>query len=690
MECTPSGDTSESGADSRTSEAVAPVTSGEDKIAPQATRSQPPQPPAPCATSVSVRRRVIALVLLVSMLALISMGAASAYQQYSQVRSTASDGLLHLKRLQSLLAPELRHPAVPDATTLVAVERELTAAEHDFALTRRDLGRGVFPLAAGAPAAGNTVATVAALAAAADEACLAGLDLAGAGDILLPLLRADLFTTGASSTTPTLTAAMMRQVTADFEDATRRLGVAFTYAHSVNLAALPATIITTQQATQINALLVQWPRYTSQFATVDTWLHVAPALLGLNGPTRLLVELMDRGETRATGGYIGNYGVLTIQQGKLAPFSLTDVYALDIPYAVQQGWPNAPSPYTWWPFHGFGLRDSNLSPSFPTSAQMGIYQLAKEGGPAVQGVVALNALVIARARAVVGPVTVPGYSQMVTAENLEAMIRLYTETPGVRLTARHQRFTIALGRAFMSKLHGLSSGQLLAIAQAMLTSLRAKDLQVYLGDPAAETLLAQQGLDGALIQGPGDTLTIVDDNVSGNKSNLFTTLTAADAVTLDAQGTATHHLTITYHFDSATNPTMRPYLYGRRVYRTYLRIYTPPSATLVSLDGFAGRFQQINKSDEPNHQMWGGYVYVRDGVPYELHFEWSVPHVATQDVSGQWRYDLAIQRQAGTQQQLALAVTAPATSSGHSPGEQQSLVSFMGALDHDRTFRTGA
>jgi Protein of unknown function (DUF4012) len=690
MERTPGGDIPESGAefsaDNSASEAVAHGTPHEDVIAPRATRLHPPQPLAPHATSVGARRRGIALILLVSVLAILAVGAASAYLQYSQVRATAADGLLHLKRLQSLLAPELRHPTIPDPTTLATVEHELTAAEHDFSLTRRDLGRGVFPVAAGASAAGNTLAAVAALAAAADEACLAGLDLAGVGDILLPLLRADLFTTGAPSTTPTLTAAMMRRVTADFEDATRRLAVTFTYAHSVNLAALPASVITAQQVTQVNTLLAQWPRYTSQLATVDAWLHVAPALLGLNGPTRLLVELMDRGETRATGGYIGNYGVLTIQNGTLAPFSLIDVYTLDIPYAVEHGWPNAPAPYTWWPFHGFGLRDSNLSPSFPTSAQMGIHQLAKEGGPAVQGVVALNALVIARALAVVGPVTVPGYSQMVTSENLEAMIRLYTETPQVRLTARHQRFTIALGRAFMSKLHGLSSGQMLAIAQTMFTSLRAKDLQVYLSDPAAETLLAQQGLDGALIQGPSDILTIVDDNVSGNKSNLFTTLAAADAVTLDAQGTATHHLTITHHFDSATNPTMRPYLYGRRVYRTYLRIYTPPSATLTSLDGFAGRFQQINKSDEPNHQMWGGYVYVRDGVPYELHFEWSVPHVATQDASGQWRYDLAIQRQAGTQRQLALAVTAP----GATQGELQSLIGYMGVLDHDRTFRTRA
>jgi hypothetical protein len=539
----------------------------------------------------------------------------------------------------------------------------------------------------GVPAVGKTLTAVAALAAAADEACLAGLDVTSGADMILPLLHSDLFSSGApsqSSSRPLLTNELLQRLTADFEAAMRHVARAVAFARSADLSAVPTSLITMAQRHEIATLLADWPHVATQFASVDAWLHVTPSLLGLNEPTQLLVELMDRGETRATGGYIGNYGVMTIQDGKLAPFGLTDVYTLDIPYAVKHGWPNASAPYTWWPFHGFGLRDSNLSPDFPTSARMGMDALAKEGGPAVQGVVALNALVIARALAVIGPVTVSDYNQVVTAENLEAMIRRYTETPAVRLTKRHQRFTIALGHAFMSKLHGLSSSQMAAIAQTLLTSLRAKDLQIYLSDPTAEALLTQQGLDGALMHGPGDTVTIIDDNVSGNKANLFTTLTAADAVTLDGHGTATHHLTVTYHFDSANNPAMRLYLYGRHVYRTYLRIYAPSEAALTSVNGLRARIQQVNHSDEPNHQMWGGYVYVRDGVPYELHFEWSVPHAATQDASGRWRYTLTMQRQAGTQQRLAVAVTAP----GDGSGEQQYLVSYAGAFDHDRTFHT--
>jgi hypothetical protein len=238
-----------------------------------------------------------------------------------------------------------------------------------------------------------------------------------------------------------------------------------------------------------------------------------------------------------------------------------------------------------------------------------------------------------------------------------------------------------MGRAFMNKLHGLSATQLAKIAQNMLASLRVKDLQVYLTDPYAEALLSKLGFDGTLAHGAGDALAIVDDDLSGNKSNLFTALAYKDVVTLDTQGTATHNLTITYKFDSSTHPELLRYLYGRRVYRTYLRIYTPPDAKLSALNGFSERlqqFQQINKSDEPGRQMWGGYVFVQDGVFYTLHLTWSTPHVATRDAAGQWHYALTVQRQSGVNEYLDLQVTTPNATT-------PSLI-YAGALNSDHVF----
>jgi len=622
-------------------------------------------------------RRIIAAVALIGVLALVASAAVSIYQQYSEARAAASDGALHLKRLQALLEPELHHPSIPDAGTLSAAQHELGVAEHDFALTRRDLGQGAFSAARNAPVVRGSLGAVAALAAAADEACLAGLDLTRAALVLEPHIHADLFAS-ASASVPAFTASAMASVTADYEDALRQLTLAVGDAQRADLAALPSGTLTSEQIAELHQGLAAWPRIAPQLEMVDAWLRVAPGLLGLHGTTRLLVELMDQGETRATGGYIGDYGVMSIENAKIAPFSLNDVFTLDTPYLRKTRVSRPPTAYPWWPFRGFGLRDSNLSPDFPTSAELSLRQLALEGGPDAQGVVAITAPVIAKTLEVVGPIEVPEYHEVVTAQNMEALVRRYTENAAARASSKHEQFLLLMGQAFMNKLHGLSATQLVMIAQNMLASLRIKDLQVYLTDPQAEALLSRLGFDGTLARGPGDALSIVDDDLSGNKSNLFTTLAYKDEVTLDTQGSATHQLAITYSFDSATHPELRRYLYGRRIYRTYLRIYTPPDAKLNALDGFSQRFQQINKSDEPGRQMWGGYVYIRDGVPYTLHFSWSTPGVATRDASGQWRYTLTVQRQAGASQALDLAITAP--------GAPTPALRYAGALDHDHAF----
>lgn len=623
-------------------------------------------------------RRIVGVVLLVAVLALTAVGAVTAYQQYSHVRGEALDGVAHLKRVQAVLEPLAQHPSIPDAATLQTVAGELRAAEQDFALTRRDLGRGVFAYASSVPQGQGVLDPVAALATAADEACRAGLILLDGANLVLPLLHGDLFPsdtpTPGTPPVPAITSATLQQLTADFEAALPHLDAAVVQLQSADLAALPPGMLSAQQADQIHALLAAWPHLSQELTTADAWLHVAPALLGLSSPTHLLVLLMDRGEMRATGGYIGDYGILTLQDGRMQPFSLTDVWSLDWYHYGR----SAPAAYPWWPFRNWGLRDSNLSPDFPTSAQFGMGLLTADRRPPVQGVVGLNAAAIERVLAVLGPITVPEYNQVVTATNLEDLLRLYTESPGELLNFSHEHFTILLGQAFMSKLHGLAPAQLIAIAQAMLASLRAKDIQVYMSDPAIEKLLAQQNFDGAVTQGPGDGLTIVDDNVSVNKASIVTIITASDTVALDADGTATHHLTITYDFNSARKPDIRPYFFNADWYKTYLRIYVPPGAQLLSHDGFNKGGVQLGRSDVPGRTMWGGFVLARDGVPYTLHFVYTVPHAEIADASGRRSYTLTVQHQAGSNQQLDLRITGP--------GSAVPAVRYVGALDQDRSF----
>src|SRR5262249_34451039 len=100
----------------------------------------------------------------------------------------------------------------------------------------------------------------------------------------------------------------------------------------------------------------------------------APALLGVGTPSTYLLLAMDRSELRTGGGFIGNYGILTLQNAHLQQTHLQDTYVLDAAYFAKTG-KEPPATYPWWPYHGasaeygWGLRDSNLSPDFPTNAR---------------------------------------------------------------------------------------------------------------------------------------------------------------------------------------------------------------------------------------------------------------------------------------------------------------------------------
>jgi hypothetical protein len=249
-----------------------------------------------------------------------------------------------------------------------------------------------------------------------------------------------------------------------------------------------------------------------------------------------------------------------------------------------------------------------------------------------------------------------GYNQVVTQTNLEQVIHLYEQQP----SSAQQQFTKALGEALVQKLQGLTLATQLAVGQQLLASFHTKDVQIYLADPHAEAVLASHHVDGAFPPPPADSVSLVDANVTLNKGSHFLTVAETDNVGLDARGTATHTLIITYDFlvkDAAE-------LYGSDEYRTYLRLYAPADAKLLSQQGFTNLNgdDQFGHTDQTGYQMWGGYLLVHDGMPYTLHLTWQVPSAAVRGANGQHTYTLAHTRQAGLQQTLNTTITLPGAS----------------------------
>ncbi len=135
------------------------------------------------------------------------------------------------------------------------------------------------------------------------------------------------------------------------------------------------------------------PQVEDWLTTARVILPLLPALLGVGTPTNYLLEVMDSTELRPGGGFIGNYGFLTLHGGRLGALQVQDVDLLDAPYKYGSKRIPVPSVYHWFAqlIDHWAFRDSNLDADFPTAARYGEQLYAQEGGATpVQGVVAIT------------------------------------------------------------------------------------------------------------------------------------------------------------------------------------------------------------------------------------------------------------------------------------------------------------
>ena len=561
-----------------------------------------------------------------------------------------------------------------------------------------------------------------------------GFDLVSAGDeglqvartILTPLEGGAL---GADASSPGLTQADIDQARGLLADASTRVDDALVAYHSLDIGALPSQL---KPGTKYGNYLAQLVIAPSAFAEMNLLLDVAPAMLGIGQPANYLVMAMDRSELRPGGGFIGNVGFLTLQNGKQStqyPLSLHNAYDVDKAYFQSvHGPPNQdcldlakdpmpPQYYWWWPYRtpfadnvhcemDWGVRDSNLSPDFPTNARAALQIINNTPNqlPAnapVQGVVAFTPVVIGKILDATGPLAMPDWNNVVvTSSNLEFEIhefQLGSAGANRNGTGDRKEFTHELSQRLLARiktLHGSALGKIFKIAEE---SIKDKDLQLYFVDPRAELVLQQLDLASSIHTGNGDGFMVVDANDGGNKANAYVTEHQTDYVTLLPDGGALHQLQIavTYAKNGSVYDAGSPMDYSD-VQRTYL----PGDSTILGYSGFnpalfgtnaCGRGVKLStiitdcasdggshtlsvpvtNSDIPGRQMILGTLLVQCGPSQNpndysansdrpacdknlykhtqtIYIEWYTPHAFTMDAHGHGTYSELAEKQAGS------------------------------------------
>lgn len=392
---------------------------------------------------------------------------------------------------------------------------------------------------------------------------------------------------------------------------------------AVNLNSLP---LKASQKALVSAIIPQLGCVRQAMIGGSTLVGAFGWLIGVDAPRNFLVQPLDRSELRASGGFAGNWGIVTIDDGKIGPVTLHNVNDLD--YGGYYSGANnplyiinnpAPSQYSWWPIANFGVRDANLSADFPTNAKLVLQTFYDEGGPHMDGLINITPVAIAHVLKVTGPLYVPTFDETVTADNLEQRIHYYEEDPagiardhalfgGGSDNSVRKIFTQTVARLLEARVRQLSLRQLIPVVRQMFADMQSKDIQVYLSNPTLEKILHTLRADGSADTTPHmDSFYLAQENVSVAKSTPYVTVTQHDDVTLDSKGGATHNLTVTMQY----NPTGP--VFGYITYREYVRLYAPAQAQLISADGFDTGQVMCTEPKCPAYPYPNGELYCPSG-----------------------------------------------------------------------------
>ncbi len=304
-------------------------------------------------------------------------------------------------------------------------------------------------------------------------------------------------------------------------------------------------------------------------------------IFGGEGLRRYLIAFQNPAELRPTGGFVGSFAIIEVKDGKIIKFDIPAGGSYDLQGQLDQ-YVEPPTPLLLtnkrWEF-----QDANWFPDFSASSQKMLWFYRHSRGITLDGVIAVNAPVLEKILALVGPVTDEQRGLTLTTDNaLTTLQQVVEEGPEKKLN-KPKQILGDLAHTLIGQLGNLNSATTLSLLKNIQESLQEKDIQAYFTDAATEASVASFGWAGTMTptRDGQDYLMVVNTNIQGQKSDAEIKQSITHQAVVDADGSIVDTVIITRtHQGDATQK-----LYGAPN-TDYIRVYVPEGSTLLSAAGF--------------------------------------------------------------------------------------------------------
>ncbi len=307
----------------------------------------------------------------------------------------------------------------------------------------------------------------------------------------------------------------------------RRLGEAAAQARRETAAAL-ATVQRAPRGSLLGPVAAAREDAEAEIASLDRTLDDAtkilaglPGFLGADGRRRYFFGAQNPAELRGTGGVIGAYSILTVDDGRFGFSRFEPVQSLPVPDLADVPPPSAEYAENYNAFRTEGRfwLAINLTPDFPTAATaiLNAYEVAE--GERLDGVILADPFALEALLKVTGPAFVPGLDRtigpgQVVSFTTNGAYAIYPDQP-TRKRVLGAVAEAAFGR-FLAR-SGTDVEDLRVLARAAAQG----HVLLYSRDGTFQQGIAGTGAGGALRGGGTDVLSVVENSAGGTKVDFY-------------------------------------------------------------------------------------------------------------------------------------------------------------------------
>ena len=242
-----------------------------------------------------------------------------------------------------------------------------------------------------------------------------------------------------------------------------------------------------------------------------------PYLFGADRPLTWFLAIQNPVELRATGGFLGAFGILRSEKGVLRLERFESNNALPV---VSKAPPASPEYVAH--YDQFSARTTwsnvNMTPDFPTAAGVMAGMWESATGKHVDGVMAIDAVGLNHLLKLVGPVTVNPVGH-ISSENF---LSLALNEAYIRFPQKENRadFLLEVGREVWQRLLAGNFSDPRMLTDSLAETVTGKHLQIW--SPEQQIRIKALGLAGDLERSEdSDYLMVVGQNAAGNKVDYY-------------------------------------------------------------------------------------------------------------------------------------------------------------------------